>query len=249
MSRGALVWAALALAALACSGVLEARPAAVPAPEEPAAEAPAEEEPLPAPAEGEPPPTPTAVNPLTPVVTETRWLSLDMPLELRTGLSETFILRLDVEGPAVTPTASLEGHVVEGEALELPDVYETHDVLALASLRAAGLQVEPRGEVAEPLLPGQPVVFRWSVSADRPGRHVVTVALRLRFTPKAGGQAVERTYWARDLTVEARDVAGLPARTAAWLGSLGSLLGTVLGFPYLREVVDWLRRRRTRGMG
>ncbi len=240
MSRGGLALAALALAALACSGVLEARPAAAPLPEAPAAEAPTEEEPPAVPLQ-----TPTAVNPLAPA----RWLWLDVPLELRTGLSETFILRLDVEGPQVTPTASLQGHVVAGEALEVPDVYETHDVLALASLRAAGLQVEPRGEVAEPLLPGQPVVFRWSVSADRPGRHVVTLALRLRFTPKAGGEAVERTYWARDVTVEARDVAGLPAQRAAWLGSLGSVLGTVLGFPYLREVVGWLRRRSTRGMG
>ncbi len=254
--RGSLLLTFVLLASMACGlgaqePLAQAPPADEPAPEEAPAE-PAEPLVMTLPA-ATALPTPTAppavpqVDPLTPGITEARWVWLDYPTRLKTGGTDLIRLRFEIEGDQITPTLSDEGREVTGETVEIPDVYETHDVVVLASLRAAGLQVEPRGEVGEPLLPGQPVEFRWSISAPEPSDHIVTVSLRLRFLPRDGGASVERTYWAQELSIQARDVLGLRSSTATWIGSLGSAAGTVLGFPYFKELLDWLRKRTRRG--
>ena len=39
----------------------------------------------------------------------------------------------------ITPTAQIEGNVVVGETIEIPDLYETHNVTAEAQLDLAGM--------------------------------------------------------------------------------------------------------------
>ncbi len=190
-------------------------------------------------------PGPTA-SPLSPGLTEPRWVWLEVPVRLRAGSSQVIRLSLTVEGDGAAATPEVEGSQVAGEPIAIPDVYATHNVVALASLHAAGLAVSPGEEIAEPLLPGEGVTFRWSVSAPRAGEHQIVISLRLRFIPKAGGEPVERTIWARVLTLEARSLLGLSGPAAGWLGSAGSVVGSVLSFPFFKELVLWLRRKLLR---
>ncbi len=184
-----------------------------------------------------------AVDPLSSAITESRWVVVDYPLGIKVGDSELIDLTFTTDGEVLAATASLEGREIDLEPVEIPDVYETHNVVAVASLLAAGLQVEPAGEIAEPLRPGRDANFRWSLSAEETGEHRLALSLRLRFLPKAGGDAVEATFWAGDYAVSARSVFGLTAPQATWIGSLGSVVGTILGFPFLKEFLNWLRGR------
>ncbi len=239
---------------LACGAVLRSAPEDSPpepqAPMETAVDAPEEDEPAPPlatqtqPAAVQPTAQPTqAVDPLSSAITEARWVVVDYPLDIKVGDSELIDLTFTTQGETIAVTASLEGREITLEPVEVPDVYDTHNVVAIASLLAAGLKVEPAGEIAEPLRPGQDVTFRWSLAAEETGEHRLALSLRLRFLPKSGGEAVEATYWAGDYTVSARSVLGLTAPQATWIGSLGSAVGTILGFPFLKEFLDWLRSR------
>lgn len=170
---------------------------------------------------------------------------MEHPRWLRVGRSESFRLSLAVEGDRLVATAEVEGSEVTGEPIQIQDVYETHDVQAIASLHAAGLRVLPEEPISEPLMPGRSVSYHWNVAAEEAGSHVVTFTLRLRFQPKGGGNAIEETVWSRPFPIEARALSGLiPAPVATWIGAIGSAFGTFLGFPFLKEVIEWFLRRR-----
>jgi hypothetical protein len=149
---------ALVTASLAC-GFASAPEAAAPE-----MTAPAEPEEA---TEGESPPpvslpTPTAasgeVEP-QPAIPESRRLTLEFPPVMRAGDSTRIRLQLEVDAQGnLTPTAVVEGNVVTGEVVEIPNLYETHNVVAEARLDMAGMEVQPQGMVSEPLLPGQAVI-------------------------------------------------------------------------------------------
>ncbi len=64
---------------------------------------------------------------------------------MRAGVeSDVVRLTLEVDDLGnITPTAQIEGNVVVGETIEIPDLYETHNVTAEARLDLAGMQVQP----------------------------------------------------------------------------------------------------------
>ncbi|HSG43638.1 MAG TPA: hypothetical protein VLA72_10835, partial [Anaerolineales bacterium] len=127
-------WMILSLAILACGfGV-------APAAEEPADEA--MEEPAP-----EPLPTfttpetddPTLIDPevlpatAVPTIPERRRLTLEYPRYMRAGDSDVVRLTLEVDDLGnIVPTAEIDGNVVTGEVVEIPNLYLTHHVVAEA---------------------------------------------------------------------------------------------------------------------
>ncbi len=188
---------------------------------------------------------------LSPAIPERRRLTLEWPPTLRVGDADVIRLTLEVdEMGGITPTAEIEGHQVRGETVSIPNLYETHDVIAEARLDMAGAQVRPQGPISEALLPGQPVTFYWSVRLMEAGRYRGTVWLHLRFRPKSGGEEVRRAVSAQFIEVEAVTLFGLGGGAARAVGALGSALGTVLGFPFVGDAFRWLWRRvRRRGEG
>ena len=220
---------------------------------------PAEEEP----AAGEPPPPvmlPTPISTLLPTtgggeelqpaIPESRRLTLEFPLVMRTGDSTRIRMQLEVDDQGnVTPTALVEGNVIRGEVVEIPNLYETHNVIAEARLDMAGMEVQPPGIISEPLTRGQAATFYWSVRPNESGNYEGTAWLHLRFVPKGGGEESRIPVSVQFLEIEARSFLGfLSGNMARSIGALGSVIGGVLGFPFVDDLAKWLWRK-TRGGG
>ncbi len=176
-------------------------------------------------------------------IVEPRWLRLERPRRLLAGRPQVVRLTLALEGDRSSATAPREWASGVGGAEDVSDVFETHNVVAAASLRVAGFTLQPAGELAKPLLPGQPASFIWRVVAPQGGSYRGTIMLRLRFLPKAGGEPLERALWVQAVQWQADTLIGMSRPDAAWLGVLGLAIGSILVVPWLKEVHGWLWKK------
>ena len=238
-------WMILSLAILACG--LGASPDEAPAIEEPAAE-----EPLPTFSAPEPDnDSPTIIEPETPsataipVIPERRRLTLEFPRYMRAGDSDVVRLTLEVDDLGnVVPTAEIEGNVVTGEVVEIPNLYLTHHVVAEAKFDIAGVQVSPSETISQTLSEGQSVTFYWSVHAQDVGNYRGTVWFYLRFVDKVSGEESQKTVSAQLVEIEAVNLFGLLASLVKTVGGVGSVIGSIVGFPFFEDIVKFIFRRR-----
>jgi hypothetical protein len=157
------------------------------------------------------------------------------------------VIRLTLEVDTlgnVTPTAEIAGNTVTGETVVIPNLYDTHNVTAEARLDLAGMEVQPADLISEPLTPGQSATFFWSVRPDEPGNYRGTVWLYLRFVDRSNGEEGRVTVSAQLVEIEAVNLLGLPLGVVRGAGAVGSVIGGVLGFPFLEDIVKFLFRRR-----
>ena len=232
----------LTMVTFACGGGAPAEEA----PAEPAVPAPTQapaEEPVIAPTQqipSQPPPSPA--------IPEKRRLTLEFPSQIRAGDSDVIRLTLEVDTLGnITPTAQFDGNVVTGEIVEIPDMYETHNVIAEAKFEVAGMQVSPPELISQTLSRGQSVNFYWSVRPNEAGVYRGTVWFYLRFVDKVSGEESRRTVSAQIVEIEAVNFLGLPAKVVRTFGGVGSVVGAVVGFPFFEDIVKFfLGRRRVR---
>jgi len=245
--------AALTLIAvgLACSQSLNAAPASTSVAESPG-DGPSQSGESESPTETAPRPTleppsviePTAV-PALPAIPERRRLTLDYPPRIRAGDSDIVRLTLEVDDQGnITPTASMEGNVVKGGVVEIPNLYETHTIIVQARLDLAGVEVSPPGETSAQLVPGQTVSFFWSVSPREAGTFRGTLWLHLRFVDKVSGEESQRPILAQTVEIQGANLIGLSGNTARTAGLIGSVAGTIIGFPFLQDILKFLWKRR-----
>ncbi len=238
-------WTVLSLVILACGMGAGAPP---PAAEEPAAAEPTQLSPgepiAPLPTQSVPQePAPTTV----PAIPERRRLTLEFPSQIRAGDSDVVRLTLEVDDLGnITPTAQFEGNVVTGEVVEIPDLYETHNVIAEAKFDIAGLQVSPPELISQTLSKGQSLNFFWSVRPAEVGVYRGTVWFYLRFVDKVSGEESRRAVSAQLVEIEAVNILGLPANLVRSVGGVGSVVGAIIGFPFFEDIVKFLFRRRSR---
>lgn len=191
---------------------------------------------------------PTAGSKPQPAIPESRRLTLEFPPIMRSGDSTRIRLQLEVdERGNITPTAMVEGNVVTGEVVEIPNLYETHHVIAEARLDMTGMEVQPSGTISEPMTPGQTVTFYWSARPEDAGKYEGAAWLHLRFVPKDGGEEMRIPVSVQFLEIEAKSFLGfLDGGAARGAGALGSVIGSVLGFPFVDDLLKWAWRRRKR---
>jgi hypothetical protein len=181
-----------------------------------------------------------------PEIPETRRLTLEYPPKMRAGV-ESSIVRLTLEVDdlgKITPTAQFEGNVVTGETVEIPNLYETHTVLVEAQLDLAGMQISPPGATFEVLQPGKPATFYWSIRPEDAGTYRGTVWLHLNFRDKLSGEENRIAVSAQIVEIEAVDFFGLSVNVARTSGVVGSIIGGVVGLPFLEDIVKFLFKRR-----
>ena len=214
---------------LAC-GLGASAPAPTPAPTSSAASAPT--------------PTESISVPASPAIPETRLLTLEFPPSIRYGDSDLvrLTLAMDTQGN-LTPTAVTKGNSTQGQILNVPNLYDTHTVLAEARLDMAGVDVRPPGQIGEPLLPGQTVTFFWSVAPRDVGTYRGTVWFYLHFYPKTGGQDTRQALSAQPIEIESTSLFGLQATPARWLGVVGTFISSLLGLPFLDELLKRIWKR------
>jgi len=193
-------------------------------------------------------PTPTEVGSSEPAqmapppaIPESRRLTLEYPPKIRTGDSDVIRLTLEVDTLGNhTPTAEVQGNLVTGGVVQIPNLYETHNVIAEARLDLAGPEVRPSDTISEPLLEGQSVTFFWSVRPVTAGTYRGTAWLFLRFVDKSSRVESRKAISAQPVQIEATNFLGLNGSIARTAGGIGSIVGAVLGFPFVDEVLKWL---------
>jgi hypothetical protein len=234
----------LLLAIIACGGT-----GAAPEPAEPpsAQEPPAEEAPTAEPPDGTQFPIIAIPQPAVP---ERRRLTLEYPPQIRAGDSDVVRLTLEVDQAGnITPTAAVEGNVVTGGTIEIPNLYETHHVIVEARFDVAGLQVTPPDLNSQTLSPGQTVRFFWSIRSEEVGIYRGTIWLYLRFVDKVSAEESQTAVSAQIVEIEAVNLFGIPANVVRFAGGAGSVIGSILGFPFLEDAVRFLFKRRRSGPG
>jgi hypothetical protein len=174
-----------------------------------------------------------------PAILELRQIVLEAPAQLRVQDSDWFVLSL-----RVAPQLEERVNGVTGEQAQtkLPDLYATHNVVAVASLEMVGLGAW-REPLREPLRPGRPVTFRWALRADETGESRGVVWLSLEFVPQAGGEVQKMVLLSRPITLEAITVVGLPGWLGRILGGAGLAVSALLA---LSLVVPTLSARKKR---
>lgn len=224
-----------------------------PSEEEPAAEEPSVPQPTQSIIMTSVPLTPTApvneeedVSP-APAIQENRRLSLEYAPSIRLGDSTRIRMTLEVDDMGnITPTAEIEGNVVIGTPVSIPNLYDTHIVMAEAQLNMAGVVIDPADTISEPLHPGKSVTFYWTVRPPEAGKYEGTAWLHLHFIPISslnGEQESRIPISAQFITLEVRSLLGLSGGSARGLGAAGSVVGAVIGFPFFDEIIRWLWRR------
>jgi hypothetical protein len=176
---------------------------------------------------------------LMPVVPETRRLTLEYPLKIKAGAGSD-VIRLTLEVDAlgnITPTANVEGNIVEGEVIEFPNLYDTHYVTAEAQFDIAGLEVKPTGITYQPLKPGEKLDFYWSISAQNVGTYRGTIWLYLNFESISSGEKSRIPVSAQVVEIEAVDLFGFSVNFVRTSGVVGSVLGIIVGFPFFEDIV------------
>lgn len=179
-----------------------------------------------------------------PTLPEKRLVVLEWPQTIREQDSDLIVLTIEMdEGGRLTPT--VQG--TPGTPVDIPNLYETHNIFALARLDLAGME-SFTGEMREPLRPGKPVAFRWSVHAEEAGLYRGVVWLHIEMVPKGGGQAEQQLILARPIEIQAVTVLGLPPVLARWLGGIGLVMSTALGYPFIQRWLEPLLQRRKRAV-
>ncbi|MGE5642206.1 MAG: hypothetical protein ACM3Y8_04270 [Byssovorax cruenta] len=189
---------------------------------------------------------PTSV-PVTaqPAMPERRYLKLEFPPKVRAGDSDVVRLTLEVDDKGnIVPTAEVEGNVVKGEVIEIPNLYETHHVIAEARFDIAGVEVRPSELISEPISQGQTAIFYWSIRPTETGIYRGTIWVYLRFVDKVSGEESQKTVSAQLVEIEAVNFLGLPVNVARSTGVIGSLVGTIIGFPFFEDIIKFLFRKR-----
>ncbi len=181
-----------------------------------------------------------------PAIPESRRLTLEYPPKMKAG-AESDVIRLTLEVDEqgnVTSTAQVEGNIVTGETVTVPNLYETHFVTAEARIDMAGMEIQPPGVVLEPMTPGQPVKFFWSIRPQETGLYRGTVWLHLVFVDRVSGEESQMAVSAQVVEIEAVDFFGLPVNAARTSGVIGSVVGGIVGFPFLEDILKFFFRRR-----
>ena len=182
-----------------------------------------------------------------PAIPERRMLTLEFPPQIRVGDSDRVRLTLEVDDLGnIVPTAEVEGNVVTGEVILIPNLYETHHVIAEARFDIAGVQVSPSEVFSQTLSQGQSVTFYWSVRPQEVGVYRGTIWFYLRFVDNVSGEESQKTVSAQLVEIEAVGLLGIPTGLVRAFGGIGSVVGAIVGFPFFEDIVRFIFGKRKR---
>jgi hypothetical protein len=180
-----------------------------------------------------------------PALPERRSLTLEYPPRIRAGDSDLVRLTLEVDVLGnLTPTAEIGDHIVTGKVVEIPNLYESHHVIAAARFDIAGMEIQPMELMSEPLVQGNTATFYWSIHPRDVGVYRGTIWLYLRFVDKQNGEESRKTVSAQIVEIEAVNLLGLSGQFARTTGVLGSIVGTIIGFPFFENIIKFLFKQR-----
>jgi hypothetical protein len=181
---------------------------------------------------------------------ETRRLTLEFPPKIKADSASDIVrLTLEVDDLGnITPTAYFESNTVTGEVIQIPNLYETHNVGVEASFDIAGFEVKPSGSVYQPMQQGKPITFTWSIRSPQVGKFRGTIWVHLVFVDKVTNEESRVPISAQIVDIEAVDLFGFSTNFVRASGVVGSVLGIIVGFPFFDDIVKyvWSKRKKNR---
>jgi hypothetical protein len=180
---------------------------------------------------------------------EKRLVTIEWPRFVRVGDADLVRLTFEVDPEGtITPTAEVGGRPVDDEIIEVPDLYDTHNLVLETRLDLAGILVAPQATISEPLRRGQTLTFYWSISPTQAGTYRGNLWAYINLVPKSGGEIDRRAILAYRMEIEARSVLGLPASIARWGGAAGAVLGLIFSMPFIEDILRraWQRLKGLR---
>ena len=179
----------------------------------------------------------------------------DMQLEPVTGGDSPAILSsrlVRVEWPSVMRIADRcwmeldfsqldEGLTQTAQPTGFSDAYDNYNLMAEARFEVAGIRVEPANPTRESMPRGQPLKFKWQLTAYQAGIYDGTLWLLLRFLPLDGKTPSQQPVYVQKITFQTTSLGGLTAPMARWTGGVGAILGIVLLFG---DMIGWFRRSK-----
>jgi len=186
-----------------------------------------------------------------PALPEFRRLTLEYPPVMKVGSgSDVIILTLEVDEQGnITPTAQIDGNVTQGEVVEIPNLYATHNVTAEAYYEVSGLTVTPKGSTFQPLKQGERIRFTWSVQPQEVGTYGGTIFLFLNFENRETGEKDRKEISIQIFDIKVVDFFGFSTNFVKTSGVVGSVLGVIVGFPFFDDIVKYLLGRLTSEKG
>jgi len=145
---------------------------------------------------------------------ETRAAQFSLPQQLRPGEEDRVELNFS-SADAASP--------------QLPAAYGACNALAEARLEFPGVNLRPQNSIREPLAPGKPAVFYWSLSAVEPGEYEGKLWLYVTFFCPEDRSETRLALLSAPLQVT---VSAAPWGAARWLG--GALLALAAGVALVR---------------
>ncbi len=180
---------------------------------------------------------------------ENRMIEIEWPAQMRVGDSDVIRLSLVMdELGIITPTAVIEGHEVMGEPVKIPNLYETHNLVAEARLDLLGIESLPKGTISEPLSPGKTINFYWNIQSHTAGIYRGTLWLHVNIVPRGDDGQIERVaLLAKPIEIESTTILGMSSQIARIFSLSGSVLSTIIGFPFLESILKfvWKTVRKT----
>jgi hypothetical protein len=145
----------------------------------------------------------------------------------------------------VTPTAQFGGNVVSGEVIEIPNLYEYAQCDRRSAVRYCRAGSRPAGTDQPDPLEGTAVTSTGVCVPRRrapiAGRSGSTCG---SWTSRAGRKAENGI--SPIVEIEAVNLLGMPANLVRTTGGVGSVVGTVIGFPFFEDIVRFFLGRKTR---
>ena len=152
----------------------------------------------------------------------------------KAGDSDLVILTLEIDEEGnLSATAEYEDHEVKSKNVAIPDLYDTHNVIAQARLDMVGVDYSPHGEILEPMRPGIPIKFIWSVLPRSVGSYRGTIWVHLQFVPLDGSDPTRTALSAQVIDINAVNLIGLGGTPARVIGSVGAVIGAFLSLDKL----------------
>jgi hypothetical protein len=179
-------------------------------------------------------------------ILETRRLTLEFPPKIKAdSASEIVRLTLEVDDLGnITPTAYFETNTVTGKEIQIPNLYDTHNVGVEASFDIAGVEVKPTGVTYQPLLKGKPVTFLWSMRSANVGTFNGAIFVYLVLVDKTTQEESRLPISIQLVEIEAVDFFGFSVNFVKTSGIVGSVLGVIVGFPFFDDIVKYLWNKR-----
>jgi hypothetical protein len=168
---------------------------------------------------------------IAPAILETRRVRLEYPESLRIG--DQGVILLNLETVKEDPSSPI---IQNG----LSNAYNSYNVMAEAKFEVAGVRVEPANPTRVSMPPGQPVRFKWQISAEQAGAYGGNVWLSLRFLPLDGSTPIQEPIYVKEVWIKTTSLLGFSGTTARLVGGVGVLLSLLLVF---NDMIDWWKKK------